>query len=97
MWGFSVLELSKLHMYDFHYKHMHVKYPGHGQLLLLFTDTYSLEYAVQTDDIYREIAEDAVSRYGFSEYSFDHPLYSPTNRKALGRDSPFESMICFIS
>ena len=28
--GFSVLELSKLHMYDFHYNHMRVKYPCHG-------------------------------------------------------------------
>ena len=25
--GFSVLELSKLHMYAFHYNHMCVKYP----------------------------------------------------------------------
>ena len=47
--GFSVLELSKLHMYDFHYNHMHVKHPGPGELRLLFTDTDSLAYAVQTD------------------------------------------------
>ena len=25
--GFTVLELSRLHMYDFHYNHMKVKYP----------------------------------------------------------------------
>ena len=25
--GFTMLELSKLHMYDFHYNHMKVKYP----------------------------------------------------------------------
>ena len=43
--GFSVLELSKLHMYDVHY--MCVKYPGPGQLRLLFTDTDSLAYAVE--------------------------------------------------
>ena len=51
--GFTVLELSKLHMYDFHYNHMKVKYPHANQLLLLFTDTDSLSYVVQTEDIYR--------------------------------------------
>ena len=61
---------------------MRVKYPGPGQLRLLFMDTDSLAYAVQRDDIYIDMAEDAVSRYDFSEYPFDHPLYSATNRKA---------------
>ena len=64
---FSVLQLSKLHTYDFHYNHMCVKYPRANQLRLLFTDTDSLAYAVQTDD--------ATSRYDFSEYPLDHPLY----------------------
>ena len=44
--GFTVLELSKLHMYDFHYNHMKAKYPHTGQLKLLFADTDSLAYAV---------------------------------------------------
>ena len=55
--GFSVLELSELHMYDFHYNHMCVKYPRANQLQLLFTDTDSLAYAVQTDDIYRDMVD----------------------------------------
>ena len=71
----SVLELSKLHMYDFHYNHMWVKRPRANQLRLLFTDTDSLANAVQTDDIYTSI---------FSEYPLDHPLYDTSNRKALG-------------
>ena len=51
--GFTVLELSKLHIYDFHYNHMKLKYPRANQLRLLFTDTYSVAYAAQTDDIYK--------------------------------------------
>ena len=47
-----VVDLSKLHMYDFHYNHMRVKYPRQ----LLFTDTASLAYAVQTEDTYRDMA-----------------------------------------
>ena len=63
---------------------MYVKYPRANQLQLLFTDTDSLAYAVQTDDIYRDIVDDAASRYDFSEYTLDHPLYDTSNLKALG-------------
>ena len=71
-------------MYDFHYNHMCVKYSRANQLRLLLTDTDSLAYAVQTDDIYRDMADDAASRYDFSEYLLNHPLYDTSNRKALG-------------
>ena len=64
---FSVLDLSKLHMYNFYYNHMCIKYPRNGQLRLLFMDTGSLAYAVQTEDIYRDMAEDAATHYDFSE------------------------------
>ena len=81
--GFTVLELSKLHMYDFHYNHMKVKYPHANQLRLLVTDTDSLTYAGQADDIYKDMATDAADRYDFSEYPLDHALYNVSNRKAL--------------
>ena len=57
--GFPVLELSKLHMYDFHYNHVKVKYPHVNQIQLLFTDTDSLVDAVQTYNIYKDMATDA--------------------------------------
>ena len=63
---------------------MKVKYPHADELELLFTDTDSLGYAVQTDSIYVDMAEDADSKYDFSEYPADHPLYNTTNKKALG-------------
>ena len=71
-------------MYDFHYNHMKVKYPHANQLRLLFADTDSLAYAVQTDDIYKDMATDAADRYDFSEYPLDRPLYDVSNRKSLG-------------
>ena len=82
--GFTVLELSKLHMYDFHYSHMKTKYPSANELKLLFTDTDSLAYAIETNSIYEDMAVDADSNYDFSEYPKDHPLYSTSNKKALG-------------
>ena len=30
--------------------------------------------------IYREMVEDVATRYDFSEYPLDHPLYSDMNR-----------------
>ena len=80
--GFTVLELSKVHMYDFHYNHMKVKYPCADQLKLLFTDTDSFAYAVKIDDIYEDMAEDTTARYDFSEYPLDHPLYDVSNKKS---------------
>ena len=71
-------------MYDFHYNDMCVKYPRASQLRLLFTDTDSFAYAVQTDDIYRDMVANATTRYDFSEYPLDHRLYDTSNRKALG-------------
>ena len=63
---------------------MCVKYPRHDQLRLLFTDTDSLAYAVQTENIYRYMVTDSATHYAFSEYPLDHPLYSAMNRKAIG-------------
>ena len=77
-------KLSKLHMYDFQYNHMKVKYPHADQLRLLFTDTDSVAYAVQTENIYEDMASDAAGKYDFSEYPINHPLYDTSNRKALG-------------
>ena len=66
------------------YNPMCVKYPRADQLRLLFTDTDSLAYDGQTDDIYRDMVDDDASRYDFSEYPLDHPLYDTSTRKALG-------------
>ena len=62
---------------------MKAKYPHTNQLKLLFTDTDSLAYAVQTNNIYGDMVTDAVTKYDFSEYPLDHPLYDTSNRKAL--------------
>ena len=78
-----MLELSKLHMYDFHYNHTMVKYPRANQLRLLLTDTDSHVYAVQADTIYKDMATDGADRYESSEYPFDHPLYDASNRKVV--------------
>ena len=50
--GFSVLDLSKLLMYEFHYQKMMKKY---NKINLCFTDTDSLLYEVYTENIYHDM------------------------------------------
>ena len=47
---------------------------------LLFTDTDSLTYDIQTDDIYEDMKKDK-QHYDFSEYPEEHPLYDVSNKK----------------
>ena len=44
--GMTILELSQLFMYDFHYNHMLNKYDKKN-IRLMFTDTYSLFYEIK--------------------------------------------------
>ena len=48
--GFNILYLSKLLMYEFHYKFIKRKYDA----MLLFTDTDSLVYEIKTNDVYED-------------------------------------------
>ncbi|XP_064641345.1 uncharacterized protein LOC135496134 [Lineus longissimus] len=74
--GQAILDLSKEHMYDFHYSHMMKKYGHKAQLL--YTDTDSLVYNIQTDDIYKDMQKDA-HLYDFSNFPKDHELFSDVN------------------
>ena len=79
--GFSVLELSKLHMYRFHYDYFMKKYPT---AKLLFTDTDSLMYWVRTDDIYKEMYADR-EHFDFASYDKKSPFFDATNNKVIGK------------
>ena len=80
--GFTILDLSKIVMYDFHYNHIKPKYGEKVQLL--FTDTDSLCYEIETEDLYRDM-ENNKEHYDFSAYPKEHFLYDITNKKVLGK------------
>ena len=80
--GCSILDISKIFMYDFHYSYIMSKYGLNAKLL--FTDTDSLCYQIQTDDIYHDMAQDS-HLFDTSDYPIEHPLYNTTNKKVLGK------------
>ena len=78
--GFSVLELSKLLMYDFHYNHFEEKYDAR----LVFTDTDSLVYEIKgVYNIYEKIYLDK-HLFGFSNYPKGSKFRDDTNMKVIG-------------
>lgn len=81
--GLTVLDLSKLHMYDFHYDYIIPKYGDSQQLL--FTDTDSLCYHIQTEDIYKDMYEDK-HLFDMSGYEMDgYRSRDNTNKKVIGK------------
>ena len=82
--GMYILDLSKIIMYDFHYNYIKPKYGNNAKLL--FTDTDSLFYEIQTEDFYKDISGDVKDRFDTSDYPENHPSSIPTgiNKKVLG-------------
>jgi len=78
--GVAVLDISKTFMYDFHYDYVMKKYGNRAKLL--FTDTDSLTYAVQTPDIYEDMLAD-LSRFDTSDYPVGHKCFSAVNKKVV--------------
>ena len=75
---FSVRELSKLLMYKFHYNYVCNKYDAK----LLFTDTDSLVYVINSEDVYEQCFKDK-GLFDFSGYPIDSKYYDSTNKKFL--------------
>ena len=82
--GMSILDLSKTLMYDFHYNYIKPKYGDSAKLL--FTDTDSLAYEIETEDFYRDISSDVKSKFDTSNYPKDHPsgILTGVNKKVIG-------------
>ena len=80
--GLAILDLSKLITYKHHYDYIKKKYGDKSKLL--FTDTDSLTYHIETDDIYKDMLCDK-DRFDLSNYPKDHFLYDKTNAKVIGK------------
>ena len=80
--GAAILDFSKELMFKFHYDVIRAKYGDKAKLL--FTDTDSLCYHIETEDVYKDLEDELGSYFDFSAYPEDHPLHSTTNKKVPG-------------
>ena len=78
--GFSILELSKSLMYDFHNKYNRNKFDAK----LLFTDTDSLVYEIKTEDVYKYFYSDK-DLFDLSDYPLHSKFFDPVNKKVIGK------------
>ena len=80
--GMSISDYSKIHMYSFYYDVLKPKYDN--RIKLVYTDTDSYVFKVETDDLYEDFKE--INEYmDFSDYPPEHPNYDKTNKKVLGK------------
>ena len=94
--GFAVLELSKLHVYKFHYLYMKRLYGDKCELLM--TDTDSLIYEVNDPDFDRDTSNNR-QYFDLSNYPPENPLYDPTNKKLRGtfkNEFPHDPVLYFV-
>ena len=82
MIGQAILDLSKVHMYNFYYNVLKKQYGD--KIKLLFTDTDSLCFQVETEDYYKDV-EKYKEYYDLSGYDKSHFLYDKTNCKVIGK------------
>ena len=80
--NFAVLDLSKVLMYQFHYQYIKHKYAEWAQLL--FTDTDSLCYQVNTEDFYHDIQPD-LDLFDTADYPSYHTLHSTVNKEVIDK------------
>ena len=80
--GLSILELSKITMYEFWYDYVKRKYMDNTRLFYMDTDSSVIN--VKTKDFYKDIAEDVKERFDTSNFSYDRPLPIGMNKKVVG-------------
>ena len=80
--GFSVLELSKLLMYEFYYHKLKPYY--NSKIKLHYMDTDSFILSIKTGDLINDL-EYFKDDFDFSELDENHELYNSINKKVIGK------------
>ena len=80
--GMCILDLSKTLMYNFHYNYIKRQYDD--KVKLLFTDTDSLTYEIEADDVYLDFWKDK-HLFDNSDYPQESIYYSNKNKKVIGK------------
>ena len=88
--GMCILDLSKPLLYDFHNNYIKKKYNNRARLL--FTDTDSLTYEIEAEDVYKDFWNDK-GMFDNSDHLESSPYYCNVNKKIIGK---FKDEACGI-
>ena len=80
--GLSILEISKILMYEFWYDYIKPKYNDNVRLCYMDTDSFVMH--IKINDFYKDIAGDVENRFNTSTYEANRPLPTGKNKKVIG-------------
>ena len=80
--GMSILELSKILMYEFHFNYIKNKY--YKKSKLLFPDTDSLMYEIKTEVVCKDFSSNK-AMFDFNNYSTKSKYYDDLNKLVIGK------------
>ena len=80
--GLSILDISKILMYEFWYDYMKPKYGNDVKLYYMDTDSFVMN--IKTNDFYKDISRDVDNKFDTSNYEVNRLLPTEKNKKVLG-------------
>ena len=80
--GLSILDISKITMYEFWYDYVKIKYQDKARLCYMDMDSFVVN--IKTKDFYKDISQDVNKRFDTSNYTFDRPLPTGINKNVIG-------------
>ena len=86
--GFSILEISKMLMYEFWYDFIKPMYDK-----LCYRDTYSFINDIETEGFYEDIVDDVEKRFDTSNYEVNIPFPIGKYKKKIRKKEPKKCVI----
>ena len=80
--GLSILDISKILMYEFWYDYVKPKYGNRVKLCYMDTDSFII--SVKTNDFYRDTSIDVEKRFDTSNYECNRPSPTGKDKKVIG-------------
>ena len=78
--GLSILEISKILMYEFWYDYIKPKCDNNIKLCYMDTDSFIMD--IKTNDFYKDIANYVENRFDTSNYEVNRPLPMGKKKKS---------------
>ena len=79
--GLSILDISKILIYEFWYDYMKPKYGNDVKLCYMDTDSFVMN--IKTNDFYKDIANDVECKFDTSNYEVNRILPTGKNKKVI--------------